>query len=477
MRKGHLLLFVIVVLCGNMLALKSQQVWTLDACIDYALEHNIKISKQKTEIEIQNNYYKQSKNELLPDLSVNGTHYYNTGRSLDYTTYEYVEENLHTDNFSANSSLTIFNGLKQYHTIKKNKIHLQQLLEQNQHLRNEISLNIASFYLNILYQKEIVSSLDSQLDLTQKEIERTKEMIKAGSISSDVLLEIKAQEASEKYDFVKAKNELKMFKLELIHLMNIDTVESFNVVQPNVKSDEITMFNANINEIYKQALKLPRIQKVIYQKELSQKNLDIIKGQKYPSLRFNFSYGSKYSSEARQIDSQTPVETIVGYVNNDPNLPVISQSYQYTYGKIPFEKQIENNLNTSFSLQLNIPIFNKFRTDNEIENAKLKLLNSNKDIKLEKRKLFESIQQDYNDAVAAYKEYIAANKKLISYKKQFNIVKEKYNIGIYNTMEYKRAKNDYAQAQSDMINAKYKYLFKKKILQFYKGEPITQDKK
>jgi outer membrane protein len=450
----------------------AQSRWSLRECIDYALKNNINIEKQEIERAKQKNNYKQSKNNLLPDLSFNGTHYYNIGRSLDQTTYTYVNKDIHTDNFSVNSSVTLFDGLERFHVIERNRLSLKAMVARNKELKNEIALQIASRYLDILFQKEKVQIVDTQLTLTKQEVNRTREMVKAGSVSKDVLLEIKAQRASEKYNLVKAQNSLRMYKLELINLMNIDSVENFSIVKPSAKDVKVTAISRAPKEIYQEALNLPRVEVKRVKKNISRQELKEVKSRKYPTLRLNIALGSKYSTKSKQVVNQTPTETTIGYVNNDQNLPVISQTFNNTYGKVPFWDQLDENLNTSFSLELNVPLFNKFRYKNNIENAKLELMKDNKDLELAKQDLNEDIRNAYNDAVSAYSEYNSAQQKSISYQKQFSIAKEKFNIGLYNTIEYKKAKNDLTQAQIDVIRAKYRYLFKRQILRFYEGKPI-----
>ena len=466
------ILTVIFIIISLNISSIAQKKWSLSECIDYALKNNINIEKQEIEKKKQKNNYKQSKNNLLPDLSFNGTHHYNIGRSLDRTTYTYVNKDIHTDNFSVNSSVTLFEGIERFHVIEKNRLSLKAILARNKKLENEITLQIASRYLDILYQKEKVHIADSQLTLTRQELKRTREMVKSGSVAKDVLLEIKAQRASEKHNLVKAQNSLRMYKLELINLMNIDSVENFRIVKPSAENVDVTAISMVPEEIYREALDLPRVEAKRARKKISRQELKAVKSRKYPTLRLNIAYGSKYSTKSKQVDNQIPTETTVGYVNNDPNLPVISQTFKNTYEKVPFWDQLDKNLSASFSLELNVPIFDKFRYKTKIENAKLDLIKDDKDLELTKQELYEDIRNAYNEAISAYSEYNSAQQKSISYRKQFSIAKEKFNIGLYNTIEYKKAKNDLTQAQVDVIRAKYRYMFKKQILRFYEGKSI-----
>ncbi len=448
----------------------AQEKWSLEKCINYALENNIQIKQQELNTKISEVKLNQKKATILPSLNAGANQNFTFGRSVDPFTNQFSTSNTKSNNFSLQSSLTLFNGFQNINNLKKAKLDLKASLENLQKLKNDISLNIASAYLNILFNNEILKTAKQQAEITKLQVERTKKLVNAGNLSQDNLLTIESQLASEELQIVKAENQYKMSILTLQQFLDLDTLKDFKIVIPeNIK---ITENNDTPDEIYQTAIKnLPQIRAAEYNLQSSQQSLQISKGMLSPRLVLNGSYGTGYSDQ-RQIPTGPPIISsyISGYTESLEN--VYSYKMNYDYTTKPFNDQIKDNANFSLSFSLSIPIFNGFQTKSNIDNSKINVLNNQYNLKLAKNQLYKDIQQQYFDVKAAIKKYYAAKKAVDANKLSFNLKQEKFNVGLINSVDYNIAKNNLFKAKSDFLQAKYEYLFKSKILDFYKGKNI-----
>ncbi|MFC2136779.1 TolC family protein [Bacteroidota bacterium] len=448
--------------------------WSLERCVQYALENNIQIKQQELNAEYNNNKLTQSKYGLLPDLNLGASHGYSFGRALDETTYEFTDnETVRSNNVGIRSSVTLFSGFQNINTIKQNEFDLQASLKDVEQIKNNVSLTIASAFLNILFNEELVTISYEQLELTKQQVERTEKLLEAGSVARGRLLEIQAQAASEELRLINAQNQLDISYLTLIQLLELDSVADFQIDFPsNLSIDQQNTELLSIDAVYNQSLTaLPQIKSAEFRLKSAEKGLDIAKGMRYPSLSFNGTYGSVYSSiRSRQT----------GLGLSDPIDIGNTQSGEIVFGSTPipiledypFMDQMNDNISTTLTFNLSIPVFNKYMVKNNVDNAKIGILNSQLELENQKNILYKDIQQAYANAIAAFKKYQATEKALTAMEESFRYTQEKYEVGLVNTVDYNAAKNQLAQTESDLLQAKYEYIFKTKILDFYRGIPI-----
>ena len=418
----------------------AQKEWTLEECINYALENNINIKRQKIAAEQARNDRKQSKWEMAPSISANGSHSFNFGKTINPDNYEYVNQQFQSQSMQANADLTLFDGLETQHTQKMRRYDLMAQLENIETARYNVTLNIVTYYLNVLSQAEQKKIKEEQLDVTMDQITKTREQVKVGNKAKGDLLEIKAQAARERVELTRAKNNLKMAYVDLAQLMNLDTVKNFSVIIPENLELQAEKLIKPADTIYNQSVhEFPTIQNAQYQLKSSQKYLDIMKGRLMPTLSFRTSYYTYY---------------------NELSQPSYADQI----------KDINPNLN--LQLVLSIPIFDKMRKYNQISNAKLLVKDSKYVLKEQKQELFKTIQKAVNEAESAYEDYQASLESVESNEEAFKYTKEKYDVGLVDAVEYKIAKNELSSARSNTANAKYNYIFRLKILEFYMGREM-----
>jgi len=323
---------------------------------------------------------------------------------------------------------------------------------QNTEVRDNIALNIAASYLQILYNIEQVHNAQRQVEISKKQIERTKKETMAGTVARGNLLDIEAQGANDQVNLVKTQNKLMLSYLDLMQLLDIKGDTVFDIEKPNLIIAQRPSL-LPVQTIYDRALAIrPEIKSAQYSVKAADRALALAKGQRSPTLSLNSSYGNNYSDQIR--------------VSNNPTDPGFNETK-------PFWDQLKDNRNITLGFRLSIPILNGFQVSTHIKQSKISLENANLNLKIEKNNLRKSIEQAYADALAAYQTYIAREKSVVSLKESFKYAQEKMNVGMLSSTDYDIAKVKLFNAESDIIAAKYDYIFKTKILDFYLGRSLT----
>lgn len=458
------------------LGAQEDRTWTLEECIKYAMENNIQIKQQLLGVELSEQDLLESKASVLPSLNGNASHGYNWGRTIDRFTNEFATERVQFNNFYLSTTVQVFNGFRLLNTVKKNQLELMASKFDVDKMRDDISLSIATAYLNILFSQEQLENIRGQADITRQQVERTKQLVEAGTLARGSLLTIEAQYATEQKQVIDAENLLDLNYLTLTQMLDLPTRQGFSIVRPQLELPEQTALLERPGDIFQYALEhQPGIQSSRLRLESADKDLTIAKSYHIPSLMLQGSWGTGYSGASKQVEDviQTGFDTL-SYINIEQNqFPVTVPAFEYTYEKIPFSDQIDQNNNTTLGLYLSIPIFNGFQARTAVSRAKLGILNAEYNLELEKNALYKDIQQSYADAVAALKRYSAAQKSLSSLEESFKYTEQKFNVGMVNSVEYNDAKNKLAQAESEVLQAKYEYIFRRTILDYYLGKPIT----
>lgn len=422
---------------------KAQDTWTLEECIQYALEHNIEIKRRNISAEQAENNHQQSKFELFPDLNGNASHSFRSGKNFNYDVLDYVNQDYQYGQFGLHSNLNIFNGLETQNRIKQEKYNMLSQLESIKEARYDVTMNIVTYYLNVLANIEQKQIKEEQLQVTLDQIEKTQQEVEVGNKAKGDLLEIEAQAARERVELTQAKNDLRMAYLDLTQLMNLDSADKFQVYIPEEESLQPDASVKSADIIYKESVKqFPTIKNAEFQVKSSEKNLAIMKGRRYPSLDFDIQVGSYYNELRKE-------QLNLGY-----------------------DKQMEENLSMIMQLSLNIPIFNNRLVSNQIQNARLSLEDSRFQLQENKQNLFKNIQRARNEAIAAYEDYQANREAVESSQEAFNYARERYDVGLVDIVEYKVAKKDLTEAKLNAAQAKYNYFFRIKILEFYMGKEL-----
>jgi len=454
----------------------SQESWSLEKCIQYALDNNIQIKTQELNTHIYENQLQQSKLGILPSLNAGANENFTFGRSVDPYTNEFSTDNFSSTNFQISSSLTLFSGMQQYNSVKKAEIDEQAGYVMLEQTKNNVMLAVASAYLSVLYAMDLVEISIQQREITVLQYERTLKLVTSGSLPVQNKYELEAQLANEELNIITYQNQLDLALLSLAQLIEITDISTFGIVKPDI--DNITTESALLtaNQIYNEALeKMPQIEYAELNYLSAEKNLAIVKGAFLPRLTMSASYGSGYSSASKLVDGITMGSPYLsGFATDNIGniLDVYQYSYDYTYINKPFSDQIKDNASTSLAFSLNIPIFNGLQTRTNVNNTEIYLRQSEMQVEQAKKDLLKEIQQAYADSQSAMKKFVATEKALTSMQLSFDYTQKRFDEGLVNTTDYNIAKNNLTRTQAEMVRAKYDYIFKQKILDFYRGLPI-----
>jgi outer membrane protein len=441
--KKVLLIISACLLSSQGLIFSQQKVWSLEECIKYAIENNIQIKQQSIQTDIQKNSFDLAKFQLLPSLNGQVSHSYSFGRALDQNTYQFYNQTLQSDYFYAGGQLPIFNGLQNYNNIRKNNYQVLASQQDLQNISDNVALNVAVQYLQVLLNKELVAVNQNQLDITLQQIEKSRKLVDAGSVAKGNLLQIEAQAAQEELSLITIKNQLEISILTLTQFLELKSPAGFEVAAPEISVDPNSVISGNIDDIYSIAEKnRPEIKSSELKLTASEYALKIAKGGRSPVISLNYSLNTRYTS-----------------IKN-------------TTGLQSFNEQIKNNKNSGVGLSLNIPILNGWQVNKNISNSKLNVESSQYNLEGTKKQLYKSIQQAYTDAVAALKKYNVSIKAIASTEESFRYTEQKFNVGMVTSVDYNAAKTQLLKSQSDMTQAKYEFVFKTKVLDFYKGLPL-----
>ena len=448
----------------------AQNPWTLSDCIEYAHTNNIQIKRTQLQADLAKVNLLQSKTSLLPDLNGNINRNYSFGRQVDPFTNEFILDNSIYDNFSLSTSVSLFNGLQNYYNIKSNQFASMAAIQDVEKEKVEKTFEVSSAYLAILYQQEILEVARNQREVTELQVERTKKLVEAGSVAKGDLLEIQAQLANENLNVTNMQNDLQLSVLNLVQILDLDSTGGFSVVVPDTIDPERLFIIPGVTDVYNEAIGfLPHIKYAGYQLKSAEKNLLVQKGRRSPMIYITGSIYTGYSDQRLLIDDGNTYESTIGYVQ-ETGQQVVSQGYGTV--EYPYIDQFNDNIAQSLSIGVSIPILNRWEVNNGISRARIQVEDSRYELDQVKQQLYKNIQQAHNDAVSAHEKYISAKEAVNSYRESFHYTEQKFNVGIVNSVEYNIAKNNFIKAESELLQAKYQYIFALKILDFYRGIPI-----
>lgn len=427
----------------------AQQIWTLEQCIEHAKLHNIDILKQQLQNTKADKDIDIAKGNYLPDANFSASQGYSLGNSFDVSTGVGQLES-RFNNFSLSSSVNIFNGFSNKYELQYANINAQKGFADLDKLGLDLSLNIANKYLQVLFNKEILTVAKEQFVISEQEVERLTKLFRAALKSKSELLQMESTLAIDSKEVAIAQNNLSNSLIELKEMLDINTITDFDVEVLNVELIENDYVFSTSGETYQKALQNnPLLKSSQLSLDLSEKKIQIAKARFYPSVRFNYSYGSNYY-----------------HIQGRDDL-VFNQTTQQ-FEDNGFWTQLNNNKTHYLGFSALVPIFNKFLTKSNTEKAKVDLEISQLEVESQKQILKNKIDIAYNNVLTAKTALEASKTALNSQKEVFNIDQKKYRDGYITSYEFLESKSKHIQVQSDLIKAKYDYIFKIKVLDYYK---------
>ncbi len=465
------LIFIFLLLLS--LSGTSQSAWDLQTCITYALNHNISLRQSALNNEINKNNTDQSKAGILPSLNAGASHVYNFGQTIDRFTNTFATSRVLSQSFYISSSVVLWSGLSQINNVKSNEYNYLSGVERLKQQQNDLSLNVANAYIGVIFSEEILKISQNQYSVTAEQLDRTSKLVNAGALAKSVEYDIKAQLANEMVNVTVAENNYQISTLSLKQLMNLDSVTNFAIVRPEITLSEAQLLENNVQYIYESSLKTqPSIKSSEYSILSAESYLRSAKGRISPTLTFNASMGTGTSGLAKDIlgVTYTGNKNPIGFT--DSGQIVYTPETQYITREKSFSNQFKDNVNKSLGFTLNIPLYNGLQTHTAIKNAKINALNARFSQELTEQTLYKNITQAHVNAKAALNKYMASKFSVEAATESFKYAQQKFNAGVISALDFSTSKNRLYAAESNLLQAKYDYVFKLKVLDYYQGKPL-----
>ncbi|NGX83353.1 TolC family protein [Aequorivita sp. KMM 9714] len=429
-------------ICSISLNAQTKQ-WTLQECVNHALENNISVKQSQLDLEFTEADKLQAIGNFLPSLNANASASKNTGLSLNPTTNQLENTTLGSASGAINVGYTLFDGLRNVRQLQRAKLSELAAQYRLDKMKDDIALAVANSYLQVLLNKANLEVIKSQNEVTLQQLQRTNDLVDAGVLPRGDLLEIKATDAGEKQRIAISENNVKISLISLAQLLLIKDYSSFDIAEEEYNIIDGGIADKDVSEIIKSA-KETRSEVKIAQKnvELAEKDLQISRGSYYPTLSAFFGYNTRYA-------------------DNDPL-------------ERDFVEQLYLNDGIGYGLQLNIPIFNGFAARSGVMRSKVNLKNTEYQLEQAQLDLESNVYQAYVDANGALKAYEAATVAMESQELAYQYAKDRYDVGLTNAFDFSQSKLRYDNAKIEENRTKFEYIFKLKVLELYFGVPASE---
>lgn len=479
--KTLLILFFVVGFCLQLPAQPQDSteikvVWSLQECVNYALAHNLNVKRSELTLELSSLDKRQAKMAMLPSANAFGSYGFNWGRGIDPVTNQFVssQRNGYTS-LGGSGDLNIFNGFRVQNTIKQTSRDFEATKLDLAKSRNDVILNVISLFINVVFNKELAGNARLQLSSSEQQLERTRKLVAAGSLPRSDELNLEAQVATNELNLINQENALSLSLLQLQQALQLPARDDFDVEVPAIEPEDLILEQTS-EEIYRIAsATMPETKSAQLRIESAYYGAKAARGDLYPRLSLSGSINTNYSSSSatRFVPDGGFDAVETGYFVQGTNAPVYqlkpTGSFRDIYG---FNDQVKDNIYKSVSLTLSIPIFNRLNARANLQRA----LIASEQAKISAIEVQNLLRQDvetsYNSAVAAQKSYASSVRQLEAREEAYRMARQRFEIGAANYVEYQLAENDLFQARSDNTRAKYEFIFRKKVLDFYLGKPL-----
>lgn len=456
---------------------QEMKVWTLRELIDQAVANNLTVKRSTYGVETSQINQLQAKMTMLPSLNANGNYGLNWGRTIDPTTNIFTENKIENSNLSASSNLLLWNGSRLFYNLKQANTDYDAANEDLIKAKNDVILNVITLYLNVVFNKELLAVAQFQVKSTQEQLDRTRKLSDAGSVPIGDVLNLDAQLATNELNVIQRENALNLSLLQLKQALQIPASNPMDVEIPQVNVEDVSLLNKSAEEIFDIAMTaMPEIKGAELRKLSSDYAFRSARGNLYPRISISGSYSTVYSDQRQQFyaDGGTATTTRqIGYVqgSNSPVLAdVTTQTGQF---RVPsLMDQYQDNRGRSLGLNIQIPVFNGLSARSAMQRAAINREIANITLTETTNTLRQTVETAYNNAIAAIKTYQSTNKQVKARDEAFRMTQQRYNLGAVNFVDYQVAENNLFQAQSDLLRAKYDFIFRKKVLDFYQGLPL-----
>jgi outer membrane protein len=451
--------------------------YDLQQCVDLALKNNLSVKQSELNVLRSRNNLNQSKFNLLPNISGSASLNYNFGRSIDPFTNQFTTDPVRNSSLSISAGVNVFSGFQAQNQIRQNKAQNMAAVYDYQKAKNDIILNVVTAYTTVVFNMETIKNARLQLNTTTEQAIRTEKLVQAGSLPVAGLYDLKAQQASDELALVNAENTYDLSLLALKQLLNLPASDPFELMIPTLEAPADSVYPVSAEAIYATALgHMPEIKSAERSVYGAKIGIRVAQGAYMPSLSAFASSNTFYSS----IGGENSF-SVVGFTNPTPvgftgggdtvfsfPQPIVTRRFQ----EKSFADQLEFNRRENIGFSLTIPIFNRFQSRTNVSNARIALKSAEYAQQETRNQLRQVIERAYNDVSAAAKRYSGAQKQIKAREEAFRAAEQRFQFGAIHSVDYLVAQNNLNRARSEELQARFDYLFKTKILDFYLQKPL-----
>ena len=439
---------VIIIMAFTITSVYSQEKkWTLQECIEYAFKNNISVEQSLLDVDQSSIDKTQAIANFLPSLNANASFNINTGANINPATNQFENTVFRSASGGANSGLNLFSGLQNWRNLQRAKLNITAARYRLDKMKDDISLLIANSFLSILSNKEQLKVIQGQYQVTQENINNTRELVDAGVLPEGDLLEILATSATQEQQIIAAENNLIISKIGLAQLLQLRNYETFDIVDENYELISEAILEEKPASIFEKAKdELNDVKIAATNVEIAEKDLQLARGNYFPTVTAFMGYNARWASTQRN---------------------------PFTGEQISFIDQLWLFDGTAIGFQLNIPIFNRLNVRSNVQRNKINVERSRLQLEQVSLDLESNVYQAYNDAKNSKKFYEAATRTAEARRLAFEYAKERYDVGLSNAFDFNQSRVAYENAQSDIVRTKFNYIFSLKVLEFYFGVDLA----
>jgi outer membrane protein len=455
----------------------QEEKWDLRKCVEYAMQNNISVRQADLQIRFAELDLQQSKWAQQPNANLSSSLGYSSGRNQDPTSFSLITTGYVFNNYSLQASVDLFNWFTKKNTIAARDLSLKSVQAGAEKAKNDVALNVAVAYLQILLAREQITLAASKVAQTQSQLESTRKQVNAGKLPELNAVNLEALLASDSSSLIAAETAARQSLLQMKALLNMDAAAPFDIVTPPVDLIPIeSLADLQPDVVYNLATSnMPQLKADAFSVLSAKKMVEVARGSMYPTFSMFGSLGSAYNNKAQEILSRTQVIVPLGTVT------VGGTPYQvfpltpfdtYTFGNMKYLDQLNQNFRQSVGLSVSVPIFNGGSLRSSWQRSKLNV----KQVELQQEQNSFTLKQDiykaYNDAVAAMQQFNANRKGVTSSQKAYDFAMRRYELGLLSTYDLITTQTTLQQAKSQLLYSQYDYVFKMKLLEFYRGQGL-----
>lgn len=477
-------LLSLILSLGSILAVQSQEAnssvkkWTLKECVDYAIENNITVKQSENNIALAEVDKRGAIGNFIPNLNLNTNAGWNSGLTTDVTTGVLINQTTQTTNGGISSGVAIYRGLRNQNELRRAELSILASQYQLDKIKDDISLFVINAYLEVLFSKEAVNVAIPQVEITKEQLDRTQQLVEAGTLPRGDLLDVEATLANDEQNLIITQNRVRLAIISLAQLLQLEDYENFDIANEEIETlPLINLADYSVDKIYNKALETRNEIKVAQANiEIAESDIKLAKGALQPTLTGFYNWNSRYSDRDRiigqEIDPNNPTR-VIGVVETTGD-NVVSPNFMTITGPADgFFDQFDQNKGSSFGVSLQIPVLNGFNASNNVRRAKINYEQQKFQLEQEELDLEKVIHQVYADAIGALKLYEASKRSLEAREVSFEYAQERFDVGVLNSFDYSQIKNRLVTANSDFLRAKYDFIFRVKLLEYYYGVPVA----